>query len=98
LVDITRISNCFCFHFNFLSGILHSVHWGLGHGCGEFIGGFFISAFGASKTFALFGFISLLNLLAYFLVDTFSSKDSGYVEVSQSDFETEHNNQQMKNK
>ncbi|KAK3736142.1 hypothetical protein QZH41_015531, partial [Actinostola sp. cb2023] len=77
-----------------LQGILHSVHWGLGHGCGEFVGGFFISAFGASKTFALFGTISLFDLIAYILVDKFAAEtklpaDDGYIILSHSDIESE---------
>ncbi|EDO42916.1 predicted protein [Nematostella vectensis] len=69
-----------------LQGILHSVHWGLGHGCGEFIGGFFISAVGAPRTFALFGVLSLADLGAYVLIDHFATKTEspgdGYEKVS----------------
>lgn len=73
-------------------GLVHSVHWGLGHGCGEFIGGFFISAFGASFTFALFGVICILDLIAYILVDKFTAEnktpgDDGYIILNYSDMD-----------
>lgn len=58
-----------------LTGVLHGVHWGLGHGSGELIGGFFISSFGASKTFAIFGALSLIDMGLYILVEKFASKD-----------------------
>lgn len=53
----------------FCPGILHGVHWGLGHGCGELIGGFMISGIGARKTFAIFGILSLVDLLFFVLVN-----------------------------
>jgi len=74
------------------AGLVHSVHWGLGHGCGEFIGGFFISAYGASTTFALFGVICIIDLIAYILVDRFAVEhkgpgDDGYIILSYSDMD-----------
>lgn len=51
------------------SGILHGVHWGLGHGSGELIGGFLISNFGAPTTFAIFGTFSLVIMGTYILVN-----------------------------
>ena len=51
------------------SGILHGVHWGLGHGSGELIGGFLISNFGAPTTFAIFGAFSLVIMGIYILVN-----------------------------
>ena len=50
-------------------GILHGVHWGLGHGSGELLGGFLISTFGASPTFAIFGAFSLVIMAAYIIVN-----------------------------
>ena len=49
-------------------GILHGVHWGLGHGSGELIGGLLISTFGASTTFAIFGAFCLVLMAVYILV------------------------------
>ena len=56
-----------------ISGILHGVHWGLGHGSGELIGGFLISNFGAPTTFAIFGTFSLVIMGTYILVNHLTS-------------------------
>ncbi len=49
--------------------MLHGVHWGLGHGCGELAGGFLISAIGAKYTFGIFGVISVIDLILFILVN-----------------------------
>lgn len=48
--------------------ILHSVHWGLGYGAGEVIGGILVHHYGAPKTFILFGCLCIIILFIYFLV------------------------------
>jgi len=48
--------------------ILHSVHWGLGYGAGEVIGGILVHHYGAPKTFVLFGCLCIIILFVYFLV------------------------------
>ena len=66
------------------------MHWGLGHGSGELIGGYFISSFGASKTFAIFGALSLVDMGLYMLVERFAPKQKaaskdGYIGVRSED-------------
>ena len=56
------------------SGVLHSVHWGLGVGSGDVIGGFLVGYLGASGTFVTFGVLSLVNLVVYMLIERFSSE------------------------
>jgi len=48
--------------------ILHSVHWGLGYGAGEVIGGILVHHYGAPRTFVLFGVLCIIILFIYFLV------------------------------
>merc|ERR1719318_2156944 len=48
--------------------ILHSVHWGLGYGAGEVIGGILVHHYGAPRTFILFGCLCIIILFIYFLV------------------------------
>ena len=60
--------------FPYFLGILHGVHWGLGHGCGELAGGFLITAIGARKTFGIFGTLSLLNLAVFMTVNVLHDK------------------------
>lgn len=52
-----------------LQGILHGVHWGLGHGSGELIGGMLISSFGAPTAFSIFGSLCLILMGVYILVN-----------------------------
>eukprot|EP00794_Sanderia_malayensis_P003021 gene3021-3479_t len=52
-----------------VQGILHGVHWGLGHGCGELAGGFLINAIGAKYTFGIFALISVADLVLFILVN-----------------------------
>jgi len=48
--------------------ILHSVHWGLGYGAGEVIGGILVHHYGAPKTFILFGILCIVILIIYILI------------------------------
>lgn len=48
-----------------MQGVLHGVHWGLGYGTGEMLGGLMVSALGTGTSFLLLGIISLLFLFAY---------------------------------
>lgn len=57
-----------------LTGILHGIHWGLGHGVGELIGGFMVSSIGAAATFNIFGVLTLLHLLIFWLINNYSRK------------------------
>ena len=52
----------------FVLGVIHCLHWGLGHGSGQVIGGLLVHNLGSRKTFALFAFISALNFVLYLLV------------------------------
>lgn len=54
--------------------ILHGVHWGLGYGAGEIIGGLLVHRLGAPATFVIFGIMSLLILLVYILIDMFGKE------------------------
>ncbi|XP_065666036.1 major facilitator superfamily domain-containing protein 6 [Hydra vulgaris] len=56
-----------------LQGILHGVHWGLGHGIGELIGGFMVSWVGAAMTFNIFGVLTILELLVFALINHLNS-------------------------
>lgn len=51
--------------------ILHGVHWGLGYGAGEIIGGLLVHRFGAPITFIIFGLLCVVILVVYVLIDTF---------------------------
>lgn len=67
-------------------GILHGVHWGLGHGCGELIGGFMVSNLGAPQTFNIFGALTLLHLLIFWLINNYSNrKKAPYEELANDD-------------
>lgn len=57
--------------------ILHGVHWGLGYGAGEIIGGILVHRFGAPVTFVIFGILCILILLLYILIDTFGTEPEG---------------------
>lgn len=57
--------------------ILHGVHWGLGYGAGEIIGGILVHRFGAPITFVIFGVLCILILLVYILIDTFGKEPEG---------------------
>ncbi|XP_028415361.1 major facilitator superfamily domain-containing protein 6-like [Dendronephthya gigantea] len=51
-----------------LQGVIHSLHWGLGHGSGSVLGGILVHNIGPRNTFALFAIISAMNFLIYILV------------------------------
>ena len=51
-----------------LQGVIHCLHWGLGHGTGSVLGGALVHNIGSRNTFALFAVISMLNFLMYVLV------------------------------
>ncbi|KXJ25642.1 Major facilitator superfamily domain-containing protein 6 [Exaiptasia diaphana] len=56
--------------------ILHGVHWGLGYGAGEVIGGIMVHHYGAPFTFVFFGVVCLIMLAMYmFINNVFGSKD-----------------------
>ena len=57
--------------------ILHGVHWGLGYGAGEIIGGLLVHRFGAPVTFVIFGILCIMILLLYILIDTFTNEPEG---------------------
>ena len=57
--------------------ILHGVHWGLGYGAGEIIGGVLVHRFGAPVTFVIFGVLCIFILLLYALIDTFGKEPEG---------------------
>lgn len=74
--------------------ILHGVHWGLGYGAGEVIGGIMVHHYGAPTTFIIFGVLCLVILGAYILINYFCgsrdgkqgcSADSEYSEISDDD-------------
>lgn len=48
--------------------ILHSVHWGLGYGAGEVIGGILVHHYGAPRTFILFGILCIIILFIYIII------------------------------
>ena len=49
--------------------ILHGVHWGLGYGAGEVIGGVMVHHYGAPTTFVIFGVLCLVILGMYILIN-----------------------------
>ena len=48
--------------------ILHGLHWGLGYGAGEVIGGILVHHYGAPTTFVMFGFLCIIILFVYMFV------------------------------
>lgn len=48
-----------------MQGLLHGIHWGLGNGSGEMIGGVIVSGIGTSNSFLILGFASLVYLTGY---------------------------------
>lgn len=60
-----------------MQGILQGVHWGLGYGTGEMLGGLMVSALGTGASFLILAILSLVFLFAYsasknysFIIDT----------------------------
>merc|ERR1739848_444484 len=43
-----------------MQGLLHGVHWGLGHGIVELVSGYMVAALGASQTFICFSVLCLI--------------------------------------
>jgi len=57
--------------------ILHGVHWGLGYGAGEVIGGILVHHYGAPATFVMFGILCIVVLLVYILINmVFGKKET----------------------
>lgn len=74
--------------------ILHGVHWGLGYGAGEVIGGIMVHHYGAPFTFVFFGVGCLVILAIYMLINNVcGSKDDedmvGCKEVGMAESEDE---------
>ncbi|XP_032233642.1 major facilitator superfamily domain-containing protein 6 [Nematostella vectensis] len=73
--------------------ILHGVHWGLGYGAGEVIGGVMVHHYGAPFTFVFFGCFCIIVLAMYMLINNFcgssddNSDSQGCKEVSQAESE-----------
>lgn len=65
-----------------MQGILHGVHWGLGHGCGELLGGFMVSWVGAAMTFNLFGVATIIELLFFVLLNSLNSRKVAAAEAT----------------
>ena len=57
--------------------ILHGVHWGLGYGAGEVIGGIMVHHYGAPTTFIIFGVLCLVILGVYILINYFCGSRDG---------------------
>jgi len=68
------LSQRFSYILIFYLGILHGFHWGLGHGIGELIGGFMVSKLGAAATFNIFGVLTLLHLLIFWLINNYAKR------------------------
>lgn len=50
-------------------GYLQGIHFGLGRGCGAVLGGALITSFGTKATFAVYGVLCLLTMIAYFAIN-----------------------------
>ena len=59
------VHNEFSFFPIIFSGVIHCLHWGLGHGSGSVLGGALVHNIGSRNTFALFAGISLVNFFMY---------------------------------
>ncbi|KAI4488195.1 hypothetical protein M0804_005043 [Polistes exclamans] len=59
-------------------GVLQGLHHGLGRGCGAVIGGMFVTAYGTTTTFRIYG-LTCLVVLAAFVFINFYRKDTGFV-------------------
>lgn len=69
--------------------ILHGVHWGLGYGAGEVIGGILVHHYGAPKTFVLFGCLCIIILFIYFTVNRIWGKKTPSVDETTENTTTE---------
>ena len=64
---------------------MHGVHWGLGHGVGELIGGFMVSSMGAASTFNIFGVLTLFHLLIFWLINNYSRKKKKTIQCDEAE-------------
>eukprot|EP00795_Rhopilema_esculentum_P014631 gene14631-5716_t len=73
--------------------ILHGVHWGLGYGAGEVIGGILVHHYGAPTTFVLFGILCIVVLLLYILINMiWGKKDSSQIRDDETQTDLDVNN------
>ena len=73
--------------------ILHGVHWGLGYGAGEVIGGILVHHYGAPTTFVLFGILCIVVLLLYILINMiWGKKDSSHIRDDETQTDLDVNN------
>lgn len=73
--------------------ILHGVHWGLGYGGGEVIGGILVHHYGAPTTFVLFGILCIVVLLVYILINNLWGRKN---ERTEHETQTEGNSNEKK--
>ena len=73
--------------------ILHGVHWGLGYGGGEVIGGILVHHYGAPTTFVLFGILCIVVLLLYILINMiWGKKDKSHIKDDETQTDLDLNN------
>lgn len=73
--------------------ILHGVHWGLGYGGGEVIGGILVHHYGAPTTFVLFGILCIVVLLLYILINMiWGKKDKSHIKDDETQTDLDINN------
>lgn len=53
-------------------GLLQGIHFGLGRGCGAVLGGVLITSFGTKVTFAVYGVLCLLTMIAFSVINYFT--------------------------
>lgn len=66
-------TQCTTYYKTTMQCILHSVHWGLGYGLGEVIGGIMVHKFGAPSSFFINAIICVINLFSYILIEKYYS-------------------------
>lgn len=73
--------------------ILHGVHWGLGYGAGEVIGGILVHHYGAPATFVTFGILCIVVLLLYILINMiWDKKDKSSIRDDETQTDLDVNN------
>lgn len=73
--------------------ILHGVHWGLGYGAGEVIGGILVHHYGAPATFVTFGILCIVVLLLYILINMiWGKKDKANIKDDETQTDLDVNN------
>eukprot|EP00794_Sanderia_malayensis_P003020 gene3020-3478_t len=73
--------------------ILHGVHWGLGYGAGEVIGGILVHHYGAPATFVTFGILCIVVLLLYILINMiWGKKDKSTIRDDETQTDLDVNN------